>query len=153
MWKPPSPSEAPQSPPELVLSAGSTLPLTGPPTTRTKNPGRRFGQVIRLKRDHAEEYKACHERIWPEVAKQIKDCGMVDYSIFYDDALGLLFSTFKYIGYDYTGDMERMAENPKVREWWTMTDSFQESLVSGAVSSEAGVPSWWKPMEEVFYQA
>lgn len=49
--------------------------------------------------------------------------------------------------------MERMAENPKVREWWKMTDSFQESVVPGAVSSEAGVPSWWKPMEEVFYQA
>ncbi|KAG8415590.1 hypothetical protein J3458_009423 [Metarhizium acridum] len=74
-------------------------------------------------------------------------------SIFYDDITGLLFGTYKYIGYDYAGDMERMAENPKVREWWKMTDSFQESIVPGAVSSEAGVPSWWKPMEEVFYQA
>jgi L-rhamnose mutarotase len=48
--------------------------------------------------------------------------------------------------------MERMAENPKVREWWKMTDRMQESLVEGAISSEAGEPSWWKPVEEVFFQ-
>lgn len=78
-------------------------------------------------------------------------------SIFYDDNLGLLFATFKYIGYDYAGDMEKMAGNPKVREWWKMTDSMQESLNEGAVSSEAGsseagAPSWWRPMEQVFFQ-
>lgn len=49
--------------------------------------------------------------------------------------------------------MERMAENEKVKEWWRMTDSFQESLVEGATSSEAGTPPWWKRLEEVFYVA
>ncbi len=72
-------------------------------------------------------------------------------SIWYDDKTGLLLGSFKYVGYDYKGDMERMAANPKVREWWKMTDRMQESLVEGAVSSEAGEPSWWKPVEEVFY--
>jgi len=35
---------------------------------------------------------------------------------------------------------------------WRMTDSFQISLVPGAKSSESGEPSWWQPVEEVFYQ-
>lgn len=74
-------------------------------------------------------------------------------SIFYDDQTHVLFATFKYVGYDYAGDMERMRENPKVREWWKMTDAFQESTVPGATSSESGEPAWWKPLEEVFYQA
>lgn len=74
-------------------------------------------------------------------------------SIFYDDQTHILFATFKYVGYDYAGDMERMSENPKVREWWKLTDALQESMVPGAKSSEAGVPAWWKPVEEVFYQA
>lgn len=65
--------------------------------------------------------------------------------------MGLLFASFKYLGYDFAGDMERMTENPKVREWWKITDAMQESLVEGAISSEAGSPSWWKPIEEVFY--
>ena len=47
-------------------------------------------------------------------------------SIFHDADSGILFATFKYVGYDYAGDMERMRENPKVREWWAMTDGFQE---------------------------
>ena len=47
-------------------------------------------------------------------------------SIFHDKDSGILFATFKYVGYDYAGDMERMRENPKVREWWAMTDGFQE---------------------------
>lgn len=74
-------------------------------------------------------------------------------SIFYDDQSHVLFATFKYVGYDYAGDMERMRENPKVREWWKMTDEFQESMVPGAKDSESGEPAWWKPLEEVFYQA
>jgi L-rhamnose mutarotase len=76
-------------------------------------------------------------------------------SIFYDDASHILFASMKYVGYDYDGDMEKMREDVKVREWWKMTDSYQESVVEGAKSSEAGgvdgVPSWWKGLEEVFY--
>lgn len=72
-------------------------------------------------------------------------------SIWYDEKSGLLFASMKYVGSDFEGDMRRMAENPTVREWWKMTDSYQESLVDGAVSSEAG--TWWKTLEEVFYLA
>ena len=43
-----------------------------------------------------------------------------------------------------------MAANPKVREWWEMTDGMQESDVSGAVGSAEG-PGWWMGVEEVFY--
>lgn len=73
-------------------------------------------------------------------------------SIWWDDNTGILFASFKYVGYNYEGDMQKMAENPKVREWWKMTDGYQQSFVPGAKSSEAGTPSWWKPVEEVFYQ-
>lgn len=74
-------------------------------------------------------------------------------SIFHDPQTNILFASFKYIGYDYQGDMEKMRENEKVREWWKMTDGWQESMVPGAKSSEAGEPGWWKPVEEVFYTA
>jgi hypothetical protein len=76
MWKPPSPSDttaAPRSPPTddpATTAAGSVA--------RTRNPGRRFAQVVRLKREYLREYKACHAAVWPEVLKQIKDCGIED---------------------------------------------------------------------------
>ena len=46
--------------------------------------------------------------------------------------------------------MARMAANPKVQEWWAMTDSMQESPVEGATGSKSG-PGWWGQTEEVFY--
>ncbi|KAI0130073.1 hypothetical protein BJ170DRAFT_681544 [Xylariales sp. AK1849] len=118
---------------------------------RQRNPGKRIAQIVKLKPESVAKYKECHAAVWPEVLQQIKVCNIIDYSIFHDAGTGILFATFKYVGYDYAGDMERMRENPKVREWWAMTDGYQESLVPGAESSEAGEPSWWKGVEEVFY--
>ncbi|PQE22909.1 hypothetical protein CJF30_00008493 [Rutstroemia sp. NJR-2017a BBW] len=176
MWSPKSPTSsrfsAPQSP-RTPVSASV-------PTYKLKNQGRRFAQIIKLKPECVEDYKKCHAKVWPEVLQQIKSCaiedcrccfllfilflkssacffslfsvgGLEEDSIFLDPDTNTLFASFKYLGYDYAGDMERMRENPKVQEWWKMTDSYQESLVEGAKSSVDGEPSWWKPLEEVFY--
>lgn len=61
-----------------------------------------------------------------------------------------LFASFKYVGNAFDEDMQRMAANPKVQEWWQMTDRMQESPVEGAVGSASG-PGWWGQTEEVFY--
>lgn len=158
-------------------SAGGSSPeaeaTPSPVSTRQKNPGRRFAQIVKLKPEFIDKYKEVHAAVWPEVLKQIKECNIVDCpfpplpplsaaskpglthptdSIFHDPESRILFASFKYVGYDYAGDMEKMRENPKVREWWAMTDGWQESVVPGAVSSEdVDAPSWWKPVEEVFY--
>jgi len=147
MWKNTSSSSNPVSP------IGVVSPAVAAPTYRLKYQGRRFAQIVKLKPEFEEQYKACHAKVWPEVLKQIKDCNIEDYSIFYDPDSHVLFASFKYIGYDWAGDMEKMADNPKVQEWWRMTDSYQESLVEGATSSQAGSPPWWKGLQEVFYTA
>ncbi|KAK3695521.1 rhamnose mutarotase [Podospora appendiculata] len=126
-------------------------PLWSPPVG--KYPGRRYAQIVKLKPEYVEKYKEVHAAVWPEVLKQIQDCNIQDYSIFHDPGTGILFANFKYTGSDFDGDMEKMRENPKVREWWKMTDGFQESMVPGAKDSESGTPAWWKPVEEVFYAA
>ncbi|KAK3331083.1 hypothetical protein B0H66DRAFT_572910 [Apodospora peruviana] len=150
LWSPTSGLPRPKTPP--TASAGLELPLSPGGTTRVRWPGRRFAQIVKLKPEFIDKYKEVHAAVWPEVLKQIKDCNIQDYSIFHDPGTGILFANFKYVGYDFDGDMEKMRDNPKVREWWRMTDGFQESLVPGATSSETGEPSWWKPVEEVFYQ-
>lgn len=81
----------------------------------------------------------------------LADLALYPDSIFHDPGTNLLFASFKYVGYNWAGDMEKMRENPKVQEWWRMTDSYQESLVEGARSSQDGEPAWWKGLEEVFY--
>ncbi|KFY50162.1 hypothetical protein V495_00338 [Pseudogymnoascus sp. VKM F-4514 (FW-929)] len=119
--------------------------------SRVKNTGRRIAQIVKLKPEFVEQYKEYHANVWPEVLKQIKECQIRDYSIFHDPATGILFASFLYVGYGFADDMERMRDNPKVREWWALTDGMQESLNDGAVSSADG--GWWREVESVFYAA
>ncbi|KAI2632776.1 hypothetical protein GGS21DRAFT_521276 [Xylaria nigripes] len=147
MWKPNPQAEITELPAQPETHTGR------PRQESIRQPvaGRRFAQIVRLKPEFVARYKEVHAAVWPEVLRQIRDCNIRDYSISHDAETGLLFASFKYVGFDYAGDMERMRENPKVREWWAMTDGFQESLVPGAKSSESGDPGWWKEVEEVFY--
>ncbi|KAI0805083.1 DUF718-domain-containing protein [Xylaria sp. FL0064] len=159
MWKPSS-----SPPPPTTSTSGSDqqqqqqqqpeqIPAGRPRQESLRQPvaGRRIAQIVKLKPEFVNKYKEVHAAVWPEVLRQIKVCNIRDYSIFHDPGTGILFASFKYVGFDYAGDMERMRENPKVREWWAMTDGFQESLVPGAKNSESGDPAWWRELEEVFY--
>ncbi|KAI9050504.1 hypothetical protein LZ554_005666 [Drepanopeziza brunnea f. sp. 'monogermtubi'] len=149
MWAGTSTSSKPAS--VTTTTAAGIQSVASKPTYKMKHQGKRIAQIVRLRKEHVEEYKRCHAQVWPEVLKQIKDSNIEDYSIFHDPDTGILFANFKYVGYNWAGDMERMRENPKVQEWWKMTDSFQESFVPGAKCSYDGEPPWWKGVEEVFY--
>jgi L-rhamnose mutarotase len=133
---------------------------------------RRIGQWVYLRPECIEEYKKCHAEVWPAVLEQIKDSNIKDcisplrlsyhiailqYPSNSTDSIYLslsprptLFASFKYVGNAFDKDMERMAANPTVQEWWQMTDRMQESPVEGAVGSASG-PGWWGQTEEVFY--
>ena len=120
-----------------------------PPHTTPRMPILRVGQSIRLRPEHAEEYIKIHANVWPGVLKRISDSHIHDYSIFYDKETGILFSTFKYTGNDYEGDMKKSATDPETQRWWEVTDRMQESQNFGAKSSVDG--GWWRVLEEVFY--
>lgn len=49
-----------------------------PAEARVKNPGKRYGQIVKLKPEHYAEYKKVHAAVWPEVVKQIKNCNIID---------------------------------------------------------------------------
>jgi L-rhamnose mutarotase len=104
---------------------------------------KRYGRIIGLKPEAYEEYVRYHAAVWPEVLKTIHDCNIRNYSIYYRD--NVLFSYFEYIGDDYAADMDKMAADPKTREWWTIMDPMQQPVPT----AKAG--EWWSTMEEVFH--
>ncbi len=104
---------------------------------------KRYGQIVRLRPERYEEYKALHARVWPEVLETIRRCHIRNYTIFHRD--GVLFACFEYHGDDYASDMARMAADPKTREWWEITMPMQEPLPDRAEGD------WWARMEEVFH--
>jgi len=75
---------------------------------------KRFQQVVKVKPECLEKYKALHADIWPDVANMIKACHIQNYSISYRD--GFLFAYFEYTGSDYAADMAKMAADPATQE-------------------------------------
>ena len=103
----------------------------------------RYGQVIRIKPEHIEEYESLHRAAWPEVLAMIRECNIRNYSIYRYDHL--LFAYFEYDGADFDADMEAVAEDPITQQWWRLTDPCQEPMPDAVAQG-----SRWTTMEQVF---
>ncbi|MEO9650315.1 MAG: L-rhamnose mutarotase [Roseobacter sp.] len=105
----------------------------------------RMGMMIGIKPEKINVYKRLHADTWPEVLAQIKDSNIRNYTIFLREPENLLFGYWEYDGTDFEADKARMAQNPKTREWWTLTDPCRSPLVTRVKGEQ------WSTMEEVFH--
>lgn len=108
----------------------------------------RYGSVIGLSPEKADEYKTLHAAVWPDVLAMIKACHIRNYSIYLrrlGDGNLYLFSYFEYTGGDFAADMARMAADPTTQQWWDLCMPCQQPLAD----RESG--EWWASMEEVFH--
>ena len=103
---------------------------------------KRLGMVIGIKKNKIEEYKKLHSEVWPKVLKNLTDLICRNYSIYIGN---LLFSYMEYHGNDYDRDMNLMAENKAVQEWWALCGPCQVPM------RDKKNGEWWSPMEEVFH--
>ena len=104
---------------------------------------KRFGQIIRLQPDGAEEYIQHHSAVWPRVLLMITKCNMRNYSIYFKD--NYLFAYFEYIGNDYDTDMAIMASDPETQRWWDLVKPLMDPIENIAANE------FWANMEEVFH--
>jgi len=108
----------------------------------------RFGSVIGVKEEALEKYRKMHAEPWPEVNAQLKESNIQNYSIYltqFPDGNYYLFGYFEYIGKDFDADMKKVADNPKVKEWWSHTDPMQLPL------SNKSENEFWKNMQQVYH--
>ncbi|HOZ48931.1 MAG TPA: L-rhamnose mutarotase [Candidatus Hydrogenedentes bacterium] len=108
----------------------------------------RYGWVIGLRPEKAEEYKRLHADVWPQVLAMIKECNLSNYTIFlrqFPDGNHYLFSYVEYVGEDFQADMEKMAADPVTQDWWKVCKPCQIPLANCADGE------WWANMEEVFH--
>jgi len=70
---------------------------------------------MKLKPGNVEEYQRRHDEIWPELAKELKDAGISDYSIFLDEETLTLFAVQKLSDANRAADLP---SSPIVRKWW-----------------------------------
>lgn len=106
---------------------------------------RRYCLTLDLKDDPKliAEYKRYHEKIWPEIARSIKDSGIEDMEIY---LLGTRMCMIMEVNETFTFEAKTKADllNPKVQEWETLMGSFQQTLPQAKPGEK------WLPMERVF---
>lgn len=79
---------------------------------------------MRLNPGMAEEYKARHDAIWPELAALLKEAGISDYSIHLDEETGLLFGVL-WRRDDHL--MDSLPEHPVMKRWWAHMADIMET--------------------------
>lgn len=106
-------------------------------------PMRRYGQILKLRAEHLDEYVRQHEAVWPDVLARIRRSNIRNYSIFLRD--GILFAYFEYVGEDFAADMRAMAADEATQRWWAIMEPMQEKWPT------ASAEDWWTNMTEVFH--
>lgn len=81
-----------------------------------------------------EEYRRRHDEIWPELLILLKESGVSDYSIFFDETSLSLFAVQKVNG---EGGSQDLGDNPIVQKWWSyMADIMETNPDNSPVSIE-----------------
>jgi L-rhamnose mutarotase len=132
-----------------ATDASKTLDPKPSVTTPEEKPQKveRLGMVIGLKKEKADRYNDLHAHPWPEINAMIKKCHIRSYSIYECEIDGklYLFSYFEYAGDDFAKDMEKMAADPKIKEWWAETDPCQIRLPGTPEGQQ------WMKIKEVYH--
>lgn len=100
----------------------------------------RLAFKMKLNDGELAAYIKRHNEIWPELKLLLKEAGISEYSIFFDDETNTLFAFQKVSG---DGGSQDLASNPIVKKWWDyMADIMHTNEDNSPVSKE---------LKEVFY--
>ena len=100
----------------------------------------RLAFKMKLNKGQKEAYIKRHSELWPELRDLLKEAGVSEYSIFFDEETHTLFAFQKVSG---NGGSQDLSNNQIVKKWWDfMADIMQVNPDNSPVST---------PLEEVFY--
>jgi L-rhamnose mutarotase len=101
---------------------------------------KRFGFKMKLYPGFRDEYKKRHGEIWPELVKLLKDNGIGNYSIFFDEETNILFAYQEQKGESSSQDL---GQQEVVKRWWKyMSDIMETNPDNSPVTV---------PLEQVFF--
>lgn len=96
---------------------------------------------MKLKPGMEAEYKKRHDAIWPELAKELANAGVSDYSIFLDPETLTLFAVQKLAPGHTAGELP---ERQIVKKWW--------AYMADLMDTHPDHSPVCKPLIEVFHQ-
>jgi L-rhamnose mutarotase len=90
-----------------------------------------------------KEYKAHHEKIWPEIESSIKNCGIEKMEI-YNIGNRLFMIILANDSFSFERKYELDKNNTKVQEWETLMWKYQKALPSAKKGEK------WLLMKKIF---
>ena len=84
----------------------------------------RFAFAMQLKPGFEAEYQKRHDEIWPELAREIREAGVSDYSIYLDPDSLTLFAVQKLSPDNTAGTLP---ESAIVKKWWAYMADIMET--------------------------
>lgn len=79
---------------------------------------------MQLKPGFEEEYKKRHDEIWPELSALLTKAGIKDYSIFLEQATGVLFAVHWL---DEPNELEVLPQQAIMKKWWAFMGDLMET--------------------------
>ena len=70
---------------------------------------------MKLKQGFKDEYKKRHDEIWPELQQLLKENGISDYSIFFDEETNILFAVQKLSS---ENSAQYLGSEAVMKKWW-----------------------------------
>jgi L-rhamnose mutarotase len=70
---------------------------------------------MKLKPGFKDEYKKRHDEVWPELQQLLKESGIGDYSIFFDEETDILFAVQKLSS---DGLSQNLGSEAIMKKWW-----------------------------------
>jgi L-rhamnose mutarotase len=95
---------------------------------------------MKLNKGQKEAYIERHNELWPELKRLLKEAGVSEYSIFFDEETSTLFAFQKVSG---KGGSQDLSSNEIVKKWWNFMADIMEVNPDNSPISIA--------LEEVFY--
>lgn len=101
---------------------------------------KRFGFKMKMLPGFKDEYQKRHSDIWPVLVSLLKNEGIRNYSIFFDEESNTLFAYQEQSGESSSQDLD---ETEVVKKWWKyMADIMETNPDNSPVTI---------PLEEVFH--
>ena len=95
---------------------------------------------MKLKPGFKEEYKKRHDELWPELKTLLKEQGVSNYSIFFDEETNILFGVQDQEGDSSSQDLGTLEI---VQKWWAFMADIMETNPDNSPVTVS--------MDEVFY--
>ncbi|WP_247875982.1 L-rhamnose mutarotase [Azospirillum sp. TSH100] len=92
--------------------------------TMNRDTHEKYAFRMNLKPGMEAEYKARHDRIFPELVELLREAGVTDYSIHLDRETGHLFGVL-WRRRDH--GMDALPQHPVMRRWWAMMADIMET--------------------------